>query len=86
MNKLQKKKMKKKTTRSDLLGAEPEVPHVVADGLGGRHGARQLPGLDDGGATLLHRLCRRNDDDKVRKLAVIWRARDENCGGRQQNC
>jgi len=32
---------------TDLLGSEPDVPHVVADGLGGRHGAGQLPGLDD---------------------------------------
>lgn len=47
--------------RTDLLGAEPDVPHVVADGLGGRHGAGKLPGLDDGGAALLHRLRQRGD-------------------------
>ena len=41
---------------SHLRGAEPDVPHVVTDGLGGRHGAGQLPGLDHGSTTQLHRL------------------------------
>ena len=40
----------------NLFGPKPDVPHVVADGLGGRHGAGQLPGLDDGSATQLDRL------------------------------
>lgn len=55
------------TMNTDLSGAEPNVPHVVADGLGGRHGAGQLPGLDDGGAALLHRL--REEDEGVWKEA-----------------
>lgn len=48
---------------TDLLGAKPDVPHMVADGLGGRHGAGQLPGLDDGRAALLHRL--QEEEEKV---------------------
>lgn len=39
-----------------VLGAEPDVPHVVADGLGRGHGAGQFTGFDDGGAAQLHRL------------------------------
>lgn len=39
-----------------IESAEPPVPHVVTDGLGGRHGTGELPGLDDGGTTQLHRL------------------------------
>ena len=32
----------------------PPALHVVAGGLGGRHGRAELPGRDDGGAALLH--------------------------------
>lgn len=54
---------------TDLLGAKPDVPHVVADGLGSRHGAGQLPGLDDGRAALLHRL--QEEEEKVLTAALL---------------
>lgn len=50
---------------SHLFGSKPDVPHVVTDGLGGRHGAGQLPGLDDGSTALLHRL---QEEDKEEEL------------------
>ena len=50
---------------TDLLSAEPDVPHVVADGLGGRHGAGQLPGLNDGCTALLHRLQEEDEEEEV---------------------
>lgn len=56
------------TTCTDLLGAEPDVPHVVADGLGGGHGAGQLPGLDDGCTALLHGLRGRKRRGFKRRL------------------
>mmetsp|Transcript_6856 Transcript_6856/g.14991 ORF Transcript_6856/g.14991 Transcript_6856/m.14991 type:complete len:351 (+) Transcript_6856:226-1278(+) len=40
--------------RDDFVGAEHPVAHVVADGLGGRGGRRQLARRDNGGASLLH--------------------------------
>lgn len=52
------------SVHTDLLGAEPDVPHVVADGLGGRHGTGQLPSLDDGGTTLLHCLQEEEEEEK----------------------
>lgn len=53
------------SVHTDLLGAEPDVPHVVADGLGGRHGAGQLPGLDDGGTAQLY--CLQEEDKEKEK-------------------
>lgn len=50
---------------TDLLGAEPDVPHVVADGLGSRHGTGQLPGFDDGCTALLHRLQEEYEEEEV---------------------
>lgn len=50
---------------TDLLGAEPDVPHVVADGLGGGHGAGQLPGLDDGCTAQLHCLQEEEEEEEV---------------------
>lgn len=44
---------------TDLLRAEPDVPHVVTDGFGRGHRAGQLPGLDDSGASQLHGLQNR---------------------------
>lgn len=50
---------------TDLLGAEPDVPHVVTDGLGGGHGAGQLPGLDDGCTAQLHCLQEEEEEEEV---------------------
>ena len=53
---------------TDLTSAKPDVPHVVTDGLGRRHGAGELPGLDDGGAAQLHRLqSRRGGGEGVKR-------------------
>lgn len=39
-----------------LWGSKPDVSDVVRDGFRGRHGAGQLPSLDDGCTALLHSL------------------------------
>lgn len=56
---------------ADLSSAGPDVPHVVTDGLGSRHGAGELACLNDRCSTLLNRL-REMVGKKERKRKSTW--------------